>query len=141
MEQTIGNNKPLNTDSILTKAETRVAEGYVCGLIGKEIADACKISHNTVVTHTQNIYEKTGIKHSTHALVAWFLAKNFDLDLKDITRGFGAFLLFLLVCFQIATTDFGSQFLKRIIGRKAVACKILKRPKRKSEETYHLFDD
>lgn len=49
--------KRLATDSILTKAETRVASGYVSGLIGKEIADACNISHNTVVRHTQNIYD------------------------------------------------------------------------------------
>ena len=31
---------PLPTDGVLTRAETRIASGYVCGLIGKEIADA-----------------------------------------------------------------------------------------------------
>ena len=60
----------LPTDRVLTRAETRIASGYVCGLIGKEIADACGVSHNTVVRHTQNIYDKTGIRRSTNALVA-----------------------------------------------------------------------
>lgn len=76
----------LVTDSILTRAETRIASGYVCGLIGKEIADACEISYNTVVRHTQNIYEKTGIRRSTNALVAWFLAVNLKLDLGEFER-------------------------------------------------------
>lgn len=76
----------LATDSILTRAETRIASGYVCGLIGKEIADACEISYNTVVRHTQNIYEKTGIRRSTNALVAWFLAVNLKLDLGEFER-------------------------------------------------------
>ena len=73
----------LVTDAILTRAETRIASGYVCGLIGKEIADVCEISYNTVVRHTQNIYEKTGIPRSTNALVAWFLAINLHLDLGE----------------------------------------------------------
>ena len=30
----------LPTDGVLTRAETRIASGYVCGLIGKEIATA-----------------------------------------------------------------------------------------------------
>jgi DNA-binding NarL/FixJ family response regulator len=76
----------LATDEILTRAETRIASGYVCGLIGKEIADVCEISYNTVVRHTQNIYEKTGIRRSTNALVAWFLAVNLHLDLGVFRR-------------------------------------------------------
>ena len=76
----------LATDAILTRAETRIASGYVCGLIGKEIADVCEISYNTVVRLTQNIYEKTGIRRSTNALVAWFLAVNLHLDLGIFRR-------------------------------------------------------
>lgn len=76
----------LVTDNILTRAETRIASGYVCGLIGKEIADVCEISYNTVVRHTQNIYDKAGIARSTNALVAWFLASNFHLDLGEFRR-------------------------------------------------------
>ena len=49
-------------DTELTKAEKRIAAGYVDGLIGKEIADRCGISYNTVVSHTQHIYEKAGIR-------------------------------------------------------------------------------
>lgn len=64
-----GKGEPLRTDDILTPAETRIACGYVEGMIGKEIADTCGVSYNTVVRHTQNIYEKTGIRRSTNALV------------------------------------------------------------------------
>ena len=39
----------LETDKVLTPAETRVASGYVSGMIGKEIASAAGISHNTVI--------------------------------------------------------------------------------------------
>ena len=41
------NHKPLATDTILTPAETRIASGYVSGLIGKEIADACDTTMST----------------------------------------------------------------------------------------------
>ena len=51
----------LETDKVLTPAETRIASGYVSGMIGKEIANAAGISHNTVIRHTQHIYDKTGI--------------------------------------------------------------------------------
>lgn len=133
--------KRLATDSILTKAETRVASGYVSGLIGKEIADACNISHNTVVRHTQNIYDKTGIPRSTNALVAWFLEKNFNLDLSEIKRGFGAFILFLLVSFQIAVTDFDNQFVRRASTRRDEVRKSGRRSKRgREEDTYYLDD-
>lgn len=90
----------LPTDKVLTKAETRIACGYVAGMIGKEIADACGVSYNTVVRHTQNIYEKTGIRRSTNALVAWFLSKNYDIDLGDFRRRVGAFFLLVIVSVQ-----------------------------------------
>ena len=108
----------LPTDGILTRAETRIASGYVCGLIGKEIANACGVSHNTVVRHTQNIYDKTGIRRSTNALVAWFLSENFGIDLREFRRRLGAFALFLLASFQIATTDFDSSFVRRAPVRR-----------------------
>lgn len=132
---------PLKTDAVLTKAETKIASGYVCGLIGKEIADKCDISYNTVVRHTQNIYDKTGIPRSTNALVAWFLEKNFNLDLSEIKRGFGAFILFLLVCFQIAVTDFDNQFVRRASTRRVEVRKSGRRSKRgREEDTYYLDD-
>ena len=77
---------PLQTDAVLTPAETRVAVGYCYryGLIGKEIAERLNISYNTVVRHTQNIYEKTGIRRSTNALVAWFLSTNFNFNISTL---------------------------------------------------------
>lgn len=102
----------LKTDTILTPAETRIASGYVSGMIGKEIASAAGISHNTVIRHTQHIYDKARIPRSTNALVAWFLAKNFDIDLAEFRRRVGAALLLFLISFQTIVTDFSSDFVR-----------------------------
>lgn len=86
----------LATDAIITPAETRVAIAYTLGDIGKEVAERLGIAYGTVIRHTQNIYDKTGIRHSTNALVAWFLGKNYRLDLRELTRRVGAGVLLLL---------------------------------------------
>lgn len=111
----------LKTDNVLTPAETRVASGYVSGMIGKEIASSVGISHNTVIRHTQNIYDKTGIPRSTNALVAWFLAENFQIDLAEFRRRVGAALLLAIVAVQIVTTDFSSDFVRSSRVRRVEA--------------------
>lgn len=113
----------LPTDKVLTKAETRIACGYVAGMIGKEIADACGVSYNTVVRHTQNIYEKTGIRRSTNALVAWFLSKNYDIDLGDFRRRVGAFFLLVIVSVQTVCVDFDNSPVRRFPSRRIEARK------------------
>lgn len=113
----------LSTDKVLTKAETRIACGYVAGMIGKEIADACGVSYNTVVRHTQNIYEKTGIRRSTNALVAWFLSKNYDIDLGDFRRRVGAFFLLVIVSVQTVCVDFDNSPVRRFPSRRIEARK------------------
>lgn len=113
----------LKTDKVLTPAETRVASGYVSGMIGKEIADAAGISHNTVVRQTQSIYDKTGIPRSTNALVAWFLATNYGIDLAEFRRRVGAALLLAIVAFQTVTTDFSSDFVRSARVRRVEARK------------------
>ena len=129
----------LKTDALLTRAETRIASGYTSGLIGKEIADSLDISYHTVVRHTQNIYDKTGIKRSTNALVAWFLAKNYDIDLSEFNRRFGAFLLFCLTTFQIATTDFDSSFVRRAPSRtRRVEARKGGAKKGRRDDTYYI---
>lgn len=87
----------MKTDAILSKAESRIARGYVEGMIGKEIAEELSISYNTVVRHTQNIYEKIG-RHSINALVSWWFCTNFDIDLREIGRRIGAACLMGLFC-------------------------------------------
>lgn len=96
----------MKTDSILSKAEAHVSRGYVEGLSGKEIADCLCISYNTVIRHTQNIYEKIG-RHSIHGLVAWWFCTNFDIELEEIIRRIGAGCLLLLFC---AYTFGGGEF-------------------------------
>lgn len=113
----------LPTDKVLTKAETRIACGYVAGMIGKEIADACGVSYNTVVRHTQNIYEKTGIRRSTNALVAWFLSKNYDIDLGDFRRRVSAFFLLVIVSVQTVCVDFDNSPVRRFPSRRIEARK------------------
>lgn len=130
----------LATDTILTPAETRIAAGYACGLIGKEIADACGVSYNTVVRHTQNIYDKTGIRRSTNALVAWFLSRNFGIDLDEFRRRLTAALLLALLCVQTACVDFGNPAIRRSSTRKTEARKGAGRKGRRDERTYELFN-
>ena len=106
----------LATDDILTPAETRVAARYCEGLIGKEIAERERISYHTVVRHTQNIYEKTGIRRSTNALVAWFLSRNCGVDVRELCLGItGAFLLAVMAVNTVAMT--GSEYV-RVQGRR-----------------------
>lgn len=95
----------MRTDKILTPAETRVAIAYTLGDIGKEVGTRLGIAHNTVVRHTQNIYAKTGIRHSTNALVAWFLSKNYDIDLGEIARRLGAGLLLMIFSITFTVED------------------------------------
>ena len=95
----------MKTDTILTPAETRVAIAYTLGDIGKEVAERLGIAYYTVVRHTQNIYEKTGIRRSTNALVAWFLAENYDINLKELGRRIGAGILLILFCAQVALAN------------------------------------
>lgn len=126
---------PLKTDSVLTPAETRIASGYVSGLIGKEIADRCGLSYNTVVRHTQNIYDKTGIQRSTNALVAWFLSRNFNLDLSEFRRRLGGFILFLLVSFQLACGDVDNSPVRAQRARRVEARRTGGRRNRREEDT------
>ena len=92
----MGHAHTLATDDILTPAETRIAAGYCEGLIGKEIAEREHISYHTVVRHTQNIYEKTGIRRSTNALVAWFISRNCNIDMREMLRSVTGIFLFVL---------------------------------------------
>ena len=125
---------PLNTDDVLTSAETRIASGYVSGLIGKEIADRCGLSYNTVVRHTQNIYDKTGIPRSTNALVAWFLSRNYNLDLSEFRRRLGGFALFLLVAFQLVAGDVDNNPVRAFRTRRVEVRKTGGRRSRKEED-------
>lgn len=130
--------KKLATDSILTPAETRIASGYVSGMIGKEIASAAGISTNTVIRHTQNIYDKTGIPRSTNALVAWFLAKNYDIDVTEFRRRVGAALLLAILVVQTVCTDFSSDFVRTARVRRVEARKGGRRGRRKEDD--NAFD-
>lgn len=126
----------LETDKVLTPAETRVAAGYVSGMIGKEIASAAGISHNTVVRHTQNIYDKAGIPRSTNALVAWFLATNYGIDLAEFRRRVGAALLLALISVQTVCTDFSSDFVRSARVRRVEA----RRGRRRNEDDDNTLD-
>lgn len=130
----------LKTDAILSRAETRIASGYACGLIGKEIADECHVSYNTVVKHTQNIYDKTGIRRSTNALVAWFIAKNFGIDLSEFKRRMGAFLLLCLLGFQAAEQGFNPDMVRRpATGRRVEARRCGRTRKGREDENTLTF--
>ena len=128
----------LDTDKVLTPAETRVASGYVAGMIGKEIASAAGISHNTVVRHTQNIYDKTGIPRNTNALVAWFISENFHIDLAEFRRRVGAALLLAIIAVKTVATDFSSDFVRSARVRRVEARKGGRRRRREDENTLDI---
>ena len=128
----------LPTDAILTPAETRVAAGYTSGMIAKEIASAAGISPNTVIRQTQSIYDKTGIPHSTNALVAWFLSKNFGIDLAEFRRRVGAALLLALIAVQTVCTDFNSDFVRSARVRRVEVRKGGRRRRREDENTLDI---
>lgn len=102
----------LPTDEILTPSESAIAAGFAAGMSGKEIAEVNNISLKTVLAHTQNIYNKTGIHRGINALASWFLETNYKLDLSEVKRRAGAMLLLGIVMFQTATTDFDNQFVR-----------------------------
>lgn len=99
------NTTSLKTDSVLTRAETRVAIAYTLGDIGKEVGTRLGIAYNTVVRHTQNIYDKAGIRRSTNALVAWFLSENYSIELKELARRIGAAVLLALFSLTFTVED------------------------------------
>lgn len=127
----------LHSNSILTHAETRIAIGYTEGLIGKEIADECGVSYNTVVKHTQNIYNKTGIRRSTNALVAWFLSTNYGIDISELKRRFESAALLLVLFMGMLSGNHndalrGQRTPTRIAARRAMS------RKGKDEHTYYI---
>ena len=103
-------------------------------MIGKEIDNAAGISHNTVIRHTQHIYDKTGIPRSTNALVAWFISENFHIDLGEFKRRVGAALLLAIVAFQTITTDFSSDFVRSSRVRRVEARKGGRRRRRDEDD-------
>lgn len=115
----MGHAHTLATDNILTPAETRIAAGYCEGLIGKEIAEREHISYHTVVRHTQNIYEKTGIRRSTNALVAWFISRNCNIDVREMLRSATGFFLFVLMSVQTALYT-GDSYVRTLRGCRTV---------------------
>lgn len=107
----------MRTDKILTPAETRVAIAYTLGDIGKEVGTRLGIAHNTVVRHTQNIYDKTGIRRSTNALVAWFIEKNYSLNLGELARRLGAGVLLLIFSLTFSVEDDSQPIARRVRTR------------------------
>lgn len=110
----------MKTDTILSKAETRVALCYVFGLIGKEAATVLNVSYNTIIRHTQNIYDKTGIPRSINSIVSWWYRVNYNIDLgeefkvcenlgmviKEAGRRIGATVLLCLFSVEVFNMDF-----------------------------------
>ena len=131
----MGRAHTLVTDDILTPAETRVAAGYCEGLIGKEIAEREHISYHTVVRHTQNIYEKTGIRRTTNALVAWFIARNCRIDMREVLRSVTGFCLFVLVSVQTVLCS-GDTYVRVPRGCRTEARMQRSRTRRDNEDTY-----
>lgn len=103
----------MKTDALLTKRESQVVRLYAEGYIGKEIADILQTSYYTVVNHTQNVYEKLGIRRSTNALVAWWFCINFDISLSGETAR-KTIATLLLGLFMATMTSFDDTYIRRV---------------------------
>lgn len=101
------------SDEYLSPAQTRVAVALCKGYDDKEVADKLCMSKYTVARHKQDIYERTGIRHTANALVAWFLAINFTIAIEDLERRIGAMVLAVLFSVFTFGADNDTQLVRR----------------------------
>lgn len=101
------------SDEYLSPAQTRVAVALCKGYDDKEVADKLCMSKYTVARHKQDIYERTGIRHTANALVAWFLAINFTIAVEDLERRLGAMVLAVLFTVFTFGADNDTQLVRR----------------------------
>ena len=109
------------SDEYLSPAQTRVAVALCKGYDDKEVADKLCMSKYTVSNHKQAIYERTGIRHTANALVAWFLAINFTIAVEDLERRIGA--LVLAVLFSVFTFGADNDTLLICRARRGRRCR------------------
>ena len=109
------------SDEYLSPAQTRVAVALCTGYDDKEVADKLCMSKYTVARHKQDIYERTGIRHTANALVAWFLAINFTIAVEDLERRIGAMVLAVLFTVFTFGADNDTQLVRR--ARRGRRCR------------------
>ena len=109
------------SDEYLSPAQTRVAVALCKGYDDKEVADKLCMSKFTVARHKQDIYERTGIRHTANALVAWFLAINFTIAVEDLERRIGALVLAVLFTVFTFGADNDTQLVRR--ARRGRRCR------------------
>jgi len=109
------------SDEYLSPAQTRVAVALCKGYDDKEVADKLCMSKYTVARHKQDIYERTGIRHTANALVAWFLAINFTIAVEDLERRLGAMVLAVLFSVFTFGADNDTQLVRR--ARRGRRCR------------------
>lgn len=109
------------SDEYLSPAQTRVALALCKGYDDKEVADKLCMSKYTVARHKQDIYERTGIRHTANALVAWFLAINFTIAVEDLERRIGAMVLAVLFTVFTFGADNDTQLIRR--ARRGRRCR------------------
>lgn len=109
------------SDEYLSPAQTRVAVALCKGYDDKQVADKLCMSKYTVARHKQDIYERTGIRHTANALVAWFLAINFTIAVEDLERRIGAMVLAVLFTVFTFGADNDTQLVRR--ARRGRRCR------------------
>ena len=109
------------SDEYISPAQTRVAVALCKGYDDKEVADKLCMSKYTVARHKQDIYERTGIRHTANALVAWFLAINFTIAVEDLERRIGVMVLAVLFTVFTFGADNDTQLVRR--ARRGRRCR------------------
>ncbi len=91
----------------LSKRELEICEYLAWGYSDKEVADALYISFDTVRSHHQNIYRKTGCRNLSD-LTRWFFEfkSSFSFGVRPKLRtAIAAFLLILSVGIELYHLD------------------------------------
>lgn len=105
----------MNTEAILTKRETEIAELLAWGAAKKEVADRLGLSTRTIENTARNIYQKLEIQKATELSVWYFCTKySISFDLSPLKKTIiAAFLIAILLPYELAGNDIMRTFRSR----------------------------
>lgn len=126
----------MNTEAILTKRETEIAELLAWGAAKKEVADHLCISTRTVENTARNIYEKIGIQKATELSVWYFCTKHgVNIDLSPLKRLTATLLIAILLTYDFA----GNDVLRAFRSRRVTRTEVRAASRRRDEDSIHIL--
>lgn len=95
----------MNLNATLTKREDQVTGLLIIGRAKKQAACDLKISTDTVVNHTRNIYEKLEI-NSLGELCTWWFVKKFNIPLAEVHKAVFKSAVGVVMIFLVGVSEF-----------------------------------